>query len=286
MNSSASWKQQINPHGLLTPFLFEPARHAYRLFTNPAYRAYSVLQSRYGSRPRHTACEIRTAAGRLAVLDAASFLSAYRAIFVDEIYDFPSPTPSPRILDCGANLGLGVLYFKRRYPGAQIVAFEPDPRIFELLRKNVTEAGFRDVVLINKAIWSCEMELKFRSDGADAGRIAVQGDDRAPLIKVPAVPLSDYLRDGSIDFLKLDVEGAEVEVLRSVGDAIRSVRCAFVEFHSFRSRDQGLGELIGLFERNGFRVHVRPEFISARPLRQMNDDAGMDMRLNLFFWRP
>src|SRR5262245_29004385 len=67
-------------------------------------------------------------------------------------YRFDSHRRSPRILDCGAHIGLSVLYFKRRFPDARITAFEPSPDTFELLTSNVRGNGFSDVELVNSAV--------------------------------------------------------------------------------------------------------------------------------------
>src|SRR5688500_10055596 len=53
-------------------------------------------------------------------------LHACREIFVREIYRFETDIRNPVIIDCGSNIGLSVLYFHKSYPGARILAFEPD----------------------------------------------------------------------------------------------------------------------------------------------------------------
>src|SRR5690349_14366069 len=53
-------------------------------------------------------------------------LHSLEEIFIDKVYLFHSAELSPRIIDCGANIGLSVIFFKRTFPSAKIIAFEPD----------------------------------------------------------------------------------------------------------------------------------------------------------------
>ena len=75
-----------------------------------------------------------------------------REIFGDGAYRFDCRRAAPRIVDCGAHIGLSVLYFKRRWPRAQITAFEPSPDTFALLERNLGSNGLADVELVNAAI--------------------------------------------------------------------------------------------------------------------------------------
>ncbi|WP_339880588.1 hypothetical protein [uncultured Algoriphagus sp.] len=69
---------------------------------------------------------------------AASFAVTYKELFQDELYKFnPAISESGVILDCGANMGLSVLYFSLHYPNHQIFAFEPEEAVFEILKENV-----------------------------------------------------------------------------------------------------------------------------------------------------
>jgi len=269
--------------GMIAPLFRIPLKHVWRLITDRNYREYCWLVSRYGRRPRYQTCTLKVRGNQLQIPDMASFLSAFREIFVEEIYAFASKKRDPKILDCGANIGLSVLYFKERFPDSKLTAFEADPAIFEILRKNVTTNGLNGVELINKAIWSTDAVLEFSVEGADGGRVNVANDGN--LIKVPAVSLSSLLRDDSYEFIKIDIEGAEVEALRGCSNGLNRQNLVFVEFHSFKSRPQGLSEILTEFENAGFRVHVHPPYTSTRPFLGIDSRNGMDMQLNLFFWK-
>ena len=96
----------------------------------------------------------------------------------------------PRILDCGANVGLASLYFKKRYPEARVTAFEADPAIADVLRGNLLRNGCPDVEVVEAAVWTEEGTVEFCREGADSGTIqdfasgtlggAGDGAERAP----------------------------------------------------------------------------------------------------------
>jgi hypothetical protein len=77
-----------------------------------------------------------------------------REIFEGGEYWFASDKSDPTILDCGSHIGLSVAWFKRRFPKARIISFEPDPENFRLLQTNVAVNGFEGVELLNLAVSS------------------------------------------------------------------------------------------------------------------------------------
>lgn len=232
--------------------------------------------------PRYVPATSRLVGPELRFVDAASFCSAYESICEREIYAFPTRGDSPLIIDCGANVGVSVIWFSQHYPGARIIAFEPDPEIFKVLRDNISNCAHnKDIECIQAAVWHrAESELQFMPDGADAGRTVSIADERITT-RVPAVALRDYL-DESIDLLKLDIEGAEFIVLKDCSDRLCNVRNLFVEYHSFQHEPQRLDELLALIRQAGFRIQVQTEFCAPRPFLGLEERVGMDLQLNIF----
>lgn len=258
-------------------------RRAQRALSKPEYRTYGFLRLKLHGKARYKPAKVRVNGWNLEVPDAASFLSAYREIFVRRIYAFKCEDPSPRILDLGANLGLSVLFFKKLYPQAQIVGFEPDPRIFDYLKRNIHGNGFTDVHLVNKAAWDRETTLQFSSTGGDAGRVAFQNDSN--LIKVAAANMTDYLQRNHFDFIKMDVEGAEETILPAIRDHLKLVKWLFVEYHSKAGKKQSLGALLDILSQAGFRIHIHSCIVSPSPFVKITLNCGFDMQLNIFAWR-
>ena len=214
--------------------------------------------------------------------DGPSFLASWVEIFDREIYNFKPASAVPRILDCGANVGVSCLYFHQKFPGAKITAFEPDPKIFAYLKANLASGGCQHVELIAKAVWSSATTLRFQSEGSDAGRIDAQAGKN--VIEIPTVRLRDFL-DEPVDLLKMDIEGAETEVIRDIAPDLNRVENIFVEYHSFAGRPQSLGILIQTLVDAGFRVQVHPMNVAPRPFLEVRTHLGMDMQLNIFGYR-
>ena len=224
------------------------------------------------------------------IVDTASFLSAYHAIFEDEIYAFEPRNEVPIIIDGGANIGLATLYWKKKWPNAKIVAFEPDPEVFDILRWNCEQHRCTDVTLVTKGLWSTDTALQFCPDGADAGHLKENtstmagGKAQNDTVSVPVVRLAPYL-DQSIDLLKLDIEGAETEVLLDCQEELDTVDHLFVEYHSYLEQEQRLDEILRVLREVGFRVHIQPELVADKPFIHQLDSYGMDHRLNIFAYR-
>ncbi len=136
--------------------------------------------------------------------------------------------------------------------------------------------------LVPAALWSSAGQLPFLSEGADAGRLAhVQEQETT---SVACVRLRDYLNE-PVDLLKLDIEGAETEVLRDCHDALACVSRVFVEYHSFVGQPQTLPSLLGILTDAGFRLHLQPSLVSPQPFMERIIQVGMDHQLNIFAWR-
>ena len=91
-------------------------------------------------------------------------------IFIDEIYKIKLP-PNARIIDCGAHIGLSVIYFKRICPTSFITAFEPDEQNFNLLKQNIQSFQLESVDLRKEAVWVANTELNFSNEGSMASKI-------------------------------------------------------------------------------------------------------------------
>lgn len=231
--------------------------------------------------PRFTPTQLTLFGKPFKIADSLSFYYSYREIFLRDIYRFSTLNPKPYILDCGANCGVSVAYFKKVYPKARIVAFEPDPFLFRILKANTAALDLQDVELMNCAIWHSEGSLHFISSNADTGRLISTPVRDA--IAVNAVPLSRYL-DRPVDLLKLDVEGAEVEILTRTPNMDRVLRL-FVEYHSFQEQPQRLHNLLQVLTDNGFRYQIQSQFNSRTPFVLIESQYGIDLQLNIFGYR-
>ena len=233
--------------------------------------------------PRYRATSTTLFGKSVKLPDAPSFLWMQDEIFMSEIYRFNTSSPRPLILDCGANIGLSVIYFKRLYSSARVIAFEPDDQIFDTLSYNVGKFGFKDVELLKKGVWNEQTTLQFAAEGADGGRIAQENSSN--MKKIETVRLRDYL-DQPVALLKIDIEGAETAVLRDCADALGKVANIFVEYHSFDRDVQTLDEILSILTRNGFRYYLDSAGMrSPHPFIYIKKNLNMDLQINIWGYR-
>lgn len=207
--------------------------------------------------PRHTPGEIVLDGYNLAYADLLTLCPQWHDMFVDGALRFRSTSESPRILDCGANVGLASLYFKRLYPQARITAYEADPALAALCRRNLTRNGAGDVDVVPVAVWTHEGVVGFQQEGADSG--AIEGTSAglaAKVMTVPSIRLRDVIAGDRIDLMKMDIEGAEVQVLTDCLGALGAVHAMILDVHEFDPGHRRTPEILGLLERAGFRVSM------------------------------
>lgn len=195
-------------------------------------------------------------------------------VFTDSAYRFAATTDTPRILDCGAHIGLSVLYFKLLYPKARITAFEPNPDVFQVLQMNVAENGLTDVELVHAAVSDQEGAVPFivnRSGVRDwtwGSSVLPQtwhDPARHRIERVPAVRLAPYIGEG-VDLLKLDIEGLETAVLTDTGEALARVKEIILEFHGSSANPRNdLDTLLDVLRRYGFSYRIDQASVTVTP---------------------
>lgn len=219
---------------------------------------------------------------RIDIVDNISFIWQFRNIFVDEVYLFDGPYEDPLIYDCGANVGVSCLYFKSIFPDARIKAFEADPIIADVLEKNLAMNGFDDIEVVKKAVWIIDGAVNFGCQGADSG--SIHGD--TGIIKIEALRLRDMIvKEETVAFLKMDIEGAETEVLNDCADVLERIDHLFFEYHSWTKLEQRLDMLLNILKVNGFRYHISSIAPRKRPFVNHPGIDSMDLQLNVFAYR-
>lgn len=99
----------------------------------------------------------------------------------------------------------------------KIYAFEPDIENYE--RCKALGKQFRDIELINKGLWSKASVLRFAGDGSQGSRLV--GEGAAGTVEVPVAAVDETTAGDMVTFIKLDVEGAELEALKGAQNTIR-----------------------------------------------------------------
>jgi FkbM family methyltransferase len=185
--------------------------------------------------------------------------------------------PGMVIFDVGANIGVYTLLFaKLAGLTGSVHIFEPDIKNYRRLCANIYLNGFEDIVKANRqAVFSKTQMVKLNTfpDSVNAwhslGNLELPDPWNAGSTIIPtsvqeiqAVSLDDYCHNNNInriDFLKVDVEGAELDVLQGAADLFRAGKIKHVMFEISLPQIQGMGhnpeELYQFFKEHGYDVY-------------------------------
>jgi FkbM family methyltransferase len=194
----------------------------------------------------------------------SSLLWITEEIFFEEVYCPPGFAIGPKdvVVDIGANVGVFTLYASRRTEGP-VYAYEPFPTNIEFLLRNLHHNGVRNVVAASKAVYDKSGPTPlFLSDFA-SGHLLFDRNVEGPLeefLEVSATTLKALMADhglDTVDFLKLDCEGAEGAILASTpGDDLRRVSRIALEFHDNVS-SLNHTQVIELLADSGYETRLR-----------------------------
>jgi FkbM family methyltransferase len=193
---------------------------------------FAVASFRLCGRPRElTIVPLKTTHPVYLRIDTSDFC-AYRdvLIFRTKSYDPSILDFSPNIIvDIGAHIGMASILFALKYPTARIIAVEPEASNFAALIRNT--APYKAITPIRVALWREDGEVTLGPSAAHpkgAFQIVENGRQR-----VRAITMDTLMREAaidSIDLLKVDIEGAEIDVFEFC-PWIRNVQVVAIELH-------------------------------------------------------
>ncbi|MEY2514048.1 MAG: hypothetical protein QOJ89_1406 [bacterium] len=247
-------------------------QHVSRVVACDAVGARTLRALLRGTGPSgRTTIAIRTLDGQRVELRAASTDAEVAVATFAGRYHLP-PAQLPRdeirsVWDIGANIGLTTAHFAQRYPAAHVLALEPHPANFALAQVNVAPYAQR-CTLLRSAAWTCDGRVGLEGEaGPQDGYRVSAGASR---LMVSAISLNTLLmRHGSPDYVKIDVEGAERELLNDATQWAQSVRCISVECHP----PYDLPTCVADLGRLGFHTTAVP-----RTLRRRGRDCAVGLR--------
>lgn len=215
--------------------------------------------------------------------DSVQLVSGLKEIFIEEAYR-QQLQEKPYIIDCGANIGLSIIYIKKHYPNAEIIAFEPDETNFHLLSRNIESFEYSNVSLHKEAVWIDHTTLQFSSKGSMSSKIVET--ETIDSIPVKAIRLKDFLTK-KVDFLKMDIEGSEYCVIKDIADKLHLVKNLFIEYHGTFEQNSELAELIDIVKESGFNFYIREaaSLFDYPFWRVKKESAIYDLQLNIFCFR-
>ncbi len=218
------------------------------------------------------------------------FLWLYKEFFLYKKHEFSSKTDRPVVLDVGSNTGVGIVAVKKQYPNSRIWAFEADPELAVILNGNLEKQDMLEGVVIEScAVWIEDGEISFNADGHGGGTLKAC-DNLESNVRVRAIDLNNWLKrfnEETIDLFKMDVEGAEFEILHHCKEHFERFSNVIIEFHVSRGEKSYLGEIISMFERAGLFVKfIDPNSWPSTPLRGCtNEEYRYESSFDIYFSR-
>jgi FkbM family methyltransferase len=175
-----------------------------------------------------------------------------------------TPREGETIVDVGAGTGWETLLFSRGVgTSGRVISIEAHPKVFRCLSKVCTENRLENVTLIQAAVADQEGEVQL-SDSPEHEANGIIGV--ASGIRVPCTTLDHIFRSlelSQVDFLKMNIEGAERLALTGMKEMVRKTKNVCIACHDFLAEEGGPDELrtkadvITFLKQNGFVVSVR-----------------------------
>lgn len=151
---------------------------------------------------------------------------------LEAYFHWYKPQPGDLVFDLGAHAGVSTYALSKAVgPTGRVYAFEPDPITLPHLRRNVEDLGLSNVIVIPKAIAQSAGRMNFYAEGA-LGSALVDVASRTgtrEMIEVEAITLADacHLATARPAYVKMDIEGAELDVIESSEDLLRGAAIHF-----------------------------------------------------------
>jgi FkbM family methyltransferase len=174
--------------------------------------------------------------------------------------------PGAHVVDVGANVGLiGHALARAVGPAGRVSAFEPDPLLFEALETSARTNGLRQLQPHCVAVGSRAGSARLRRGTFNSGDTRVvpgEGAHGTDALTVPVTSLDEFLDGTAVDFVKIDVQGSEVDVLRGMQRTLATnpTLQLYVELwpHGLSRAGTSAEALIGSLVEHGFEYRLRP----------------------------
>jgi FkbM family methyltransferase len=190
--------------------------------------------------------------------EMASFPEEEEAI--EEYFRWYRPKEGDLVFDMGAHCGVSTYHLSKLVGSSgRVVCFEPDPINFEILNRNIERHGLTNVVAENAAISGEAGRLAFNSEGTiGSALVSLLGRESVgSTVMVDAMTLADtFERWGTPAFCKIDIEGAEIDVISKSAELLCSHKTHFALDTNHPKKDGTMtnAEIEGLFREYGYEA--------------------------------
>ena len=159
-------------------------------------------------------------------------LDVFRLVFIKRELDDHLPLNPSLIIDGGANIGLTTAFYAQRFPRCKVIAVEPSESNIEILKMNC--AAFPNIEVLKGGLWSSSGTLNIVNPGDTSIRFKCGPADPGDKDSFQAFTVQEIIKSSGFercDLLKLDIEGAEMNLFEVSRNWISSVDAVLVEIH-------------------------------------------------------
>lgn len=204
---------------------------------------------------------------RLAIRRHTSDADVFSGIFVERDLEHLLPPTAQLIIDAGANVGYSSAFYACRYPGALVLAVEPEPRNAEMARRNCAGLNVR---VLEGAVWPRAGWVHIANPDAQAWAFRVEECDANDRGATRAWSIGDLLEESGrerCDILKMDIEGGEAEVFGGDCGWLARVDQLVIDLHGDRAEQAVTARTAGGFTavRRGTQVFLTANGKAASP---------------------
>ena len=158
---------------------------------------------------------------------------------------------------------MSILFFKKLYPAARIIGFEPDPLTFDTLKTNIAHNALSNVIVHRCALGGRDETRDFyratEPSRSDLTMSTLKERHHGATLAVDCRRLSTFIVE-EVDLIKIDIEGAEHEVLLDLASSgkLRLIKQMHIEYHHHINSDvDSLSRTIRLLEDEGFGYQLK-----------------------------
>ena len=179
----------------------------------------------------------------------------FKQLMIHQEYEFPSPIEPEFIIDAGANIGLSSVFFAQKFPSATIIAIEAQKDNYALLSANTR--NYPNISCVNAGLWykSATLEVTDTAVGTTGFMVNETSPDNPAGFK--ALSTEDIMKmnnRSSIDLFKIDIEGAEKEVLSGNPGWLSKTKVIIIELHD-RKKAGCSQTFFNAFSNTNFECH-------------------------------
>jgi FkbM family methyltransferase len=162
------------------------------------------------------------------------------------------------IFDVGAYCGTQSIYWSKIVgESGKVICFEPDSRNYDVLKKNIDLHNASNITALKLGLFSEDKTIYFSNNGSMGSQVIKEGNENTSEIQVRTLEsIFKELNLTKLDFIKMDIEGSEMEVLKSSKEFIQKLKPSFIIEPHYINGVLNKDEIIDFFQSINFKVEI------------------------------